>query len=101
MNLLHENIAKADLQQYNLQVLYTVAQLCRQNLYMLLDLKKVNELLQLSSQSAPHPAIALAMLDQALDKINRIRADRNEVLQTVTTTCPVADKTDLFPVGRK
>jgi hypothetical protein len=86
MNLLHENIAKADLQQYNLQVLYTVAQLCRQNLYMLLDLKKVNELLQLSSQSAPHPAIALAMLDQALDKINRIRADRNEVLQTVTTT---------------
>ncbi|MFT3947747.1 MAG: glycoside hydrolase family 20 zincin-like fold domain-containing protein [Agriterribacter sp.] len=86
MNLLHENIAKADMQRYNLQVLYTVALLCRQNLYMLLDLKKTNEWLQLSSQSVTHPATALTMIDQALDKIGRIRANRNEVLQTVTTT---------------
>lgn len=86
MNLLHENIAKVDRQRYNLQVLYTVALLCRQNLYMILDLQKTNELLKLSSRSVSYPATALAMIDQALDKISRIRFDRNEVLQTVTTT---------------
>lgn len=87
MNLLHENMVSVNFQQYNLQVLRTVALLCRQNLHMLLDLKKVNDFLNLSYQSAAtSPAQAVALIDEALDKINSIRTERNEVLQAVTTT---------------
>ncbi|MGN6495431.1 MAG: glycoside hydrolase family 20 zincin-like fold domain-containing protein [Agriterribacter sp.] len=87
MNLLHQNLVKTDFQQYNLQVLYSVALLCRQNLQMLQDLEAINELLQSSSKTATtNPGVAVALIDQALDKIVRIRSNRNEVLQTVTTT---------------
>ncbi len=87
MNLLQENHSKAGFQTYNLQVLQSVAQLCRQNLQMLLDLKKINGFMTLAMQaSAGNPAIAVALIDAALDKLNAIRNQRNEVLQSVTAT---------------
>ena len=86
MNLLQQNMLKADYQHYNLQVLFTVAQLCRQNLNMLLDLKRINEFLILSSDIASiHPLLAISLLDQALDQVKRIRNDRNQVLDAVNT----------------
>jgi len=86
MNLLHENLISADYQHYNLQVLRSVAQLCRQNLTMLLGLQKINDLLSLSSTVASsNPAMAVSLIDQALDQVNNIRDERNEVLQSVTT----------------
>lgn len=86
MNLLSENLVAADYQHYNLQVLRTVAQLCRQNLTMLLNLQKIDHLLQLSSDAAgANPALAVSLIDQALDEVKSIRVERNEVLQSVTT----------------
>lgn len=86
MNLLQENLINVDYQHYNLEVLRSVALLCRQNLTMLLDLQKINDLLSLSSNVASsNPAVAVSLIDQALDQVNKIREERNEVLQSVTT----------------
>ena len=86
MNLLHVNLINADYQHYNLQVLHSVAQLCRQNLDMLLGLGKINDLLSLSSTVASsNPAVAVSLIDQALDQVKTIRDERDEVLQSVTT----------------
>ena len=85
MNLLSNNLAKADYQHYNLQVLRSVAQLCRQNLTMLLNLQKINDLLKFSADAAgSNPPLAVLLIDQALDQVNNIRVERNEVLQSVT-----------------
>lgn len=85
MKLLNENLLNAEYQQYNLQVLRSVAQLCRHNLNMLLDLKRINDLLNLSSTLASgNPAIALLLIDQALSQVKKIRDERNDVLQAVT-----------------
>jgi hypothetical protein len=87
MNLLNQNMHQVDYQHYNLQVLHSVALLCRQNLNMLLDLKRVNEMLAISSQlSSTNPAGAVTLVDQALDQAKRLRDQRNEVLHSITTT---------------
>ena len=87
MNLLSNSIIEAKYQHYNLQVLRSVAQLCRQNLTMLLDLQKINNLLKLSADAAAaaNPSLAVSLVDQALKQVKKIRDERNEVLQTVTT----------------
>jgi hypothetical protein len=86
-DLLQENLSGAYVKTYHLQVLQSVAQLCRQNLVMLLDLKKTNSYLTLAAEAgSSHPAMAVAMIDEALDKIIKIRNHRNEVLQAVTAT---------------
>ena len=85
MNLLSKSLATANWQQYNLQVLRSVAQLCRQNLTMLLGLQNINNLLTLSSDaSAANPTLAVSLIDQALEQAKKIRNERNEVLQNVT-----------------
>jgi hypothetical protein len=85
MNLLSKSLATANCQQYNLQVLRSVAQLCRQNLTMLLGLQNINNLLTLSSDaSAANPTLAVSLIDQALEQAKKIRNERNEVLQNVT-----------------
>ena len=85
IQLIHENLVKADYQQYNLLVLRSVAQLCRQNLKMLLGLKRINDLLELSSAVATvKPEVAVSLVDMALDKAEEIRAERNNTLQAVT-----------------
>jgi hexosaminidase len=67
-------------------VLFTIAQLCRQSLNMLLDLKRINEFLILASNIAPvNPLVAISLVDQALDQVTKIRNDRNLVLDAVTT----------------
>lgn len=87
MKLLHKNLLNAQYQQYNLQVLYSVAQLCRQNVNMLLDLQRVNDLLKLSSSLAStNPATAVSLIDQAMELVTKVRDERNDVLQSVTTT---------------
>ncbi len=86
MNLLYKNLLTADYQHYNLQVLHSVAQLCRQNLSMLLGLQNINNLLTLSSDAAAtNPSLAVSLIDQALDQAKKIHDERNEVLQEVTT----------------
>ncbi len=87
MKLLEENMIRANYQHYNLQVLYSIASLMRQNLNMLMELKKINNLLEISSGLAKtNPAAAIAMLDETLDHAVSIRNERNQVLQSLTTT---------------
>lgn len=86
MKLLSENLTSVDYQHYNIQVLRSVAELCRQNLNMLLDLQKINELLGRSFiEASSDPSVAVALVDQALDQLEKTRNERNEVLQAVTT----------------
>ena len=85
MQLLHENLVRIDYQHYNLQVLHSVAQLCRQNINVLLDLKDINELLALASRtSGTHPLVSVSLIDQALARVIKISKERNEVLRSLT-----------------
>ncbi|MFT3702185.1 MAG: glycoside hydrolase family 20 zincin-like fold domain-containing protein [Agriterribacter sp.] len=87
MDLLQDNVAAVDFSRYNLQVLQSVALLCRQNLQMLLGLKKANDFLKIAGQTvAGNASSAVAMIDAAVDEIKEIRKERNEVLQSVTAT---------------
>jgi hypothetical protein len=53
---------------------------------MLLDLQRSVDFLHLASEIAStNPAVAVSLIDQALDQVRRIRDERNEVLQAVTT----------------
>ena len=85
MKLLNENLLHAEYQHYNLQVLRSVAQLCRQNLNMLLDLQRINKFLTLSSNlGSSNSAAAVSLIDQALDQVRKMKDERNDVLQIVT-----------------
>jgi len=85
MQLMHENLIRIDYQHYNLQVLHSVAQLCRQNINMLLDLKDMNELLGLASRtSGTNPSVSISLIDQALARVKKISNERNEVLRSLT-----------------
>ncbi len=87
MSLLNQNMIMASYQHYNLQVLESVALLTRQNLRMLLDLKRINNLLETAAGIATtNPRAAVTLVDDALDHAAVIRDQRNEMLQTVTTT---------------
>ncbi len=86
MKLLNENLLNVEYQHYNLQVLRSVAELCRQNLHMLLDLERINNFLSLSSSLAStNPKVAVSLVDQALEQVKKIRGERNDILQAVTT----------------
>lgn len=85
VNLLNDNLVAADYQHYNLQVLSSIARLCRQNLIMLLSLQKINQFMKLAADAAAaNPATAIALIDQSLSEMKNLRAERNEVLQSVT-----------------
>jgi hypothetical protein len=86
IDLLDCNIRNVDYQQYNLQIMHSVALLCRQNLNMLIDLQHIDKLLKLSSNVAStNPATAISLIDQALDQVTEIRDERNEVLKSLVT----------------
>lgn len=86
-DLLHDNLRSVQYQHYNLEVMLSVALLCRQNLTMLLGLNHIDSLLKLSSKTASKDAsAALSLIDKALDEAEVIRNQRNETLEEVVTT---------------
>lgn len=88
LDLIHTNELRVPLQRYNLRVFLSIAQLFRQNLHMLLQMKQISSELKAAetyaSQSESKDAIAA--LDQALDMAGQIRNERNEVLKNATDT---------------
>lgn len=85
LRLLDENITHVDYQHYNLMVFRSVALLCRQNLDMFLDFKRINDLLVHSSKVASdHPETAIFLIDQAVDQAQKMMDERNSVLQELT-----------------
>jgi hexosaminidase len=74
----------AQFNQYNIEVMQSIAALCRQNLDMLHGLDEINRHLADAHSAASHnrPADALA----ALDTVVQIRASRDAVLRSTTDT---------------
>ena len=88
LDLIHTNMHQVELQHYNLEIYLAIAQLFRQNLYMLRDLKEIDNALKSAEGLAGQADAkgAIASLDQALDLAERIRQQRNEAFQDAVTT---------------
>jgi hexosaminidase len=79
MDLLNRNLQSVQFNHYNLQLYVSIVKLYRQNLQMLMDLERINTLLN-SAQAAAARAQAgraVAAVDQALDLARDIRKQRN------------------------
>ena len=88
LGLLHDNLLRADLNSYNLEVFLSIAHLYRQNLEMLQAVARIDALLKSASDAAgkDQPKLAVASLDQALRQAKLIRYSRNRVLADATGT---------------
>jgi hypothetical protein len=84
LKLLQDNRSLAKSQLYNLEVLESVAAICAQNLRMLVTLNQVTDLLQrASSTSATNSAQAIKQLDTAMDRISKLKQQRDSTLAFV------------------
>jgi hexosaminidase len=86
--LLRSNLLRADANRYNLEVLLSIARLCRQNLSMLGSLQSIDSALAEADKSATvgHVPEALASVDRALDEAVHIRGERNDALADAVST---------------
>ena len=83
LGLLNENLRRADLNRYNLEVYISIAQLYRQNLEMLIDIRRMCSQLESAQHAAAdkQPKEAIEALDRALNLARHIRQRRNTVLR--------------------
>ena len=87
LGLLHENLQRAQLNRYNLQVYLTIADLCRQNLAMIVGIHRMDVDLAAASQAnEKDPKGALSEVDSALDTATSIWQQRNQVLKNSIAT---------------
>ncbi|MBU6398698.1 MAG: family 20 glycosylhydrolase [Verrucomicrobia bacterium] len=87
LGLLEENLRRARFNRYNLQVLRSVARLCRQNLELLQGLGRIDQALKTAAADGPAaPAQAVAGLDHALDLAEGLRRERNGLLADTVAT---------------
>jgi hexosaminidase len=88
LDLLYANLKTVNNNRYNLEVFLSVAGLYRQNLEMILDLGRINEILKEAQAAAKlQKAIeAVASLDEALNAAVGIQRARNRALQNATST---------------
>ncbi len=88
LDLIHANMRQVEFHHYNLEVYLAIAQLFRQNLYMLRDLDEIDNALKSAERLAGQADSerAVASLDHALDLAERIRRQRNEIFQDAATT---------------
>ena len=87
MKLLQSN-SVTNPQKYNLEVLTTVATLCRQNLKFLSDLSRINAYLKECAKKAQanEPANAVGYIDSALALARNIKIGRDSMLAQITKT---------------
>jgi hypothetical protein len=84
--LLSAEAERAEFNRYNIEVMRSIAGLCRQNLEMLRDMDQIGQRLA-ESRAAAHEgraADAVAAIDAALDLVGQIRRSRDEVLSAAT-----------------
>jgi len=88
LNLLYTNLGTVQFNRYNLEVYLSIAKLCRENLLMLKGLAEIDTNLEKAQEAAAHLHFseAISALDHVLDRAGKIRDDRNQALQDVTTT---------------
>ncbi|MGN6616775.1 MAG: glycoside hydrolase family 20 zincin-like fold domain-containing protein [Ilyomonas sp.] len=84
--LLNQNLRSVTYNRYSLEVMLSVALLCRQNLKMLLHLQHIDKLLQLASHVASKDASAgVALIDEALNEAEIIKTERDQTLESLIT----------------
>ena len=88
LGLLEENLRTVQFNRFNLEVYISIAQIYRQNLQMLLDIGRMDSLLQSAQKAAAEnkPKEALESLDNALGTAQSIKLQRNIVLQDAIST---------------
>ena len=88
LDLLHQNLERAEFNRYNLEVYLAIAQLYRQNLQMLLEMDQINAALMRAQAAAGRvqPARAVAALDSALNTAEEIWQQRNAALHDAEET---------------
>jgi len=87
-DLLGMNLTRVEFNHYNLEVFLSIARLCRQNLTMLLEMGDLANFLKSAQAAASRgdAVRAVAALDRALDSAERVRQERDTVLQDTVTT---------------
>jgi len=88
LDLLRDNLRRVEFNLYNLELYVSIAQLYRQNIQMLLDLKRINTAMQDAQAAAAKNGYepAIGALDQALDIAENIRQQRNRAFADATAT---------------
>jgi len=88
LGLLHDNLRRVELNRYNLEVYVAVARLFRQNLEMLLDIGRINSLLERAAQASAekNASDALEAADRALELARQIRQQRNVAYRDAVAT---------------
>ncbi len=88
LDSLYGNLQAVQFHQYNLEVYLSIAKLCRHNLLLLKSLEQINSDLETARNEAMKLRYteAIGALDAAIDVATKIRDDRNQTLQAVTTT---------------
>ncbi|MPY89652.1 MAG: family 20 glycosylhydrolase [Luteitalea sp.] len=86
--LLEENLRRARLNRYNLEVFFSLAQLYRQNLDFLEGLGRIDQQFAAAYEAsrAGNPQAAVAELDRALHEVVAVRESRNTVLHFAEQT---------------
>jgi hypothetical protein len=88
LGLLHDNLPRADLNTYNLEVFLSIAHLCRFNLELLPAIRRMDGMLRSAADAAAknQSQQALNSLDQVLQQARNVRSSRNRVLVDTTQT---------------
>ncbi len=86
--LLGANLLSVTSNRYNLEVFLSIAQLCSQNLEMLISLKRIEELLKQADRlaRAGKASQSVEAVDQALTEARAIRKGRNGALSAAVAT---------------
>jgi hypothetical protein len=82
LGLLHDNLPRADLNAYNLEVFLSIANLYRHNLEMLQAISRMDGLLRSGADAAAKNQAkqAVQSLDRALEEARAVRYSRNRAL---------------------
>lgn len=88
MDVLNRNVQTVQFNNYNLQVYISIADLYRQNLEMLMDLERIDSLLDSAKEAASKAQAeeAVADVDQVLDVARNIRDRRNAAYANAVQT---------------
>ena len=88
VGLLNDNVRRAGLNTYNLEVFLSIARLYRQNLDMLRAIGRMDGLLRSAADAAARnqPKPALSSLDAALQQASAVRYSRNRALADAIET---------------
>ena len=81
VGLLEENLRRADRNRHSLEVLLTVANICRENLDAIDGVAEIARHFSVAQASQNRAPAAIAQLDRALDAVARWKENRNRVLR--------------------